>query len=200
VHSFSRRAPTSTDAKLQALVSTDNSQWPATLASLSPPPSIFFSALGTPRGASGRVEAQRKIDYDLNLDLARAAKTAGVKVYVLISSGGANSKSALAYPRMKGELEESVKQLGFERTIILRPGLLLGDRSDSRPAEWVMRKIAGGFGLLGHRALDFWAQDAAVVAKAAISAGLQALGDDMPKLWELGMSDIVRLGRTEWKD
>lgn len=100
---------------------------------------------------------------------------------------------------MKGELEEGVKALGFEHTVILRPGLIVGNRNESRPAEWVVRKIAGGASMLGKWAVDFWAQDREVIARAAVSAGLKALEGKGPKIWELGQADIVRLGRTEWK-
>jgi len=198
VHSLSRRQPPSTSTKLHPLVSTDSSQWPAQLSSVAPPPSIFFSALGTTRAAAGGVEAQRKIDHDLNLDLAKSAKAAGVKVYVLISSGGANAHSYLAYPKMKGELEEAVKALDFEKTVILRPGLIVGSREDSRPAEWIVRKIAVTAGSLSNAAKDFWAQDAEVIARAAVAAGLKSL-EGGQKVWMVGQSDIVRLGRTEWK-
>jgi uncharacterized protein YbjT (DUF2867 family) len=34
----------------------------------------------------------------------------------------------MSYPQMKGQLEEDVKAMGFEQTVILRPGLLMGDR------------------------------------------------------------------------
>ena len=100
---------------------------------------------------------------------------------------------------MKGELEDSIKALDFEHTIILRPGLIVGDREDSRPAEFALRSIAQVFGHVGLK--DFWAQDADIIAKAAVSASLQALQDSAskPKVWTLGQSDIVRLGRTEWK-
>lgn len=81
-----------------------------------------------------------------------------MKVYVLISSGGANAKSMLAYPKMKGDLEDKVNELGFEHTVILRPGLIVGDRDESRPAEFVVRKIAGLAGMLGHAFKDSWAQ------------------------------------------
>ncbi len=199
MHSLSRRAPSSTEPKLHPLVSPESSQWPAQLSAVTPPPSIFLSALGTTRGHAGSTENQRKIDLDLNLALAQAAKAAGVKVYVVISSAGANASSSFAYPQMKGELEESVKALGFDHCIILRPGLLTGVREDSRPAEAVIRKLASVAGMLGNGFKDFWAQDAEVVGKAAVNAGLQALEGDKPKIWELGQSDIVRLGRTEWK-
>jgi uncharacterized protein YbjT (DUF2867 family) len=198
VHAIARRQPASTDSKLHPLVSTETSQWPSQLSSIKPPPRIFFSGLGTTRGAAGSVENQRKIDYDLNLALAQAAKVAGVKVYVLISTGGANAHSMMAYPKMKGELEASVKALEFEHTVILRPGLIVGNREESRPAEFAVRKVAGFMGMLGNGFKDFWAQDSDVIAKAAVSAGLKAL-EGGPKVWEVGQSEIVKLGRTEWK-
>jgi len=199
VHSLSRRAPSSTDPKLHPLVSSDSAQWATQLSAIVPPPSIFFSGLGTTRGAAGSVEAQRAIDYDLNLSLATAAKKSGVKVYVLISTSGASAQSSLAYPKMKGELEDSVKALEFEHTIILRPGLIVGTREESRPAEFILRKVAGAVAPLGLK--DFWAQDASVIAQAAVSAGRQALQDstDKPKVWIIGQSEVVKLGRTEWK-
>lgn len=200
VHPLARRNPSATDPKLHPLVSQDSTEWPGKLSSITPTPSIFFSALGTTRAAAGGVENQRKIDYDLNLSLAQAAKQAGVKIYVLISSSGASASASLAYPKMKGELEDSVKELGFDHTVILRPGLIVGSREESRPAEAVVRKIAGFAGMLGHRFKDFWAQDAEVIARAAVAGGLQALeGKATEKVLILGQSDIIRLGRTEWK-
>jgi len=98
---------------------------------------------------------------------------------------------------MKGELERDVKSLGFDHTIILRPGLLVGERSESRPAEFIFRKIAGLAGAIG--AKDFWAQDDVVVGRAAVAAGLKALGGEKPGVWEIGQAEIVKLGRTEWK-
>lgn len=200
VYAFARREPSSKDAKLQSIISKESSEWPSKLSSITPPPSIFFSGLGTTRGAAGGVANQRKIDYDLNFALAKAAKDSGVKVYVLISTTGANASSSMAYPKMKGELEESVKELGFEHTVILRPGLIVGSREESRPAEFVVRKIAGFAGMLGNGFKDGWAQDAEVIARAAVASGLQALeGKVEDKVWMVGQSDIVRLGRTEWK-
>ncbi|RAL67119.1 hypothetical protein DID88_007898 [Monilinia fructigena] len=186
-----------------------------------PTPTLFFSSLGTTRAQAGSIEAQRKIDYDLNLALATtfSQSPAPKKIYILISTSGANPTSMIPYSRMKGELEDSVKALalGNENTnetqntglnqviIILRPGLIVGTRSDSRPPEFVMRKVAGLAGWINPGLKDFWAQDAEVIGRAAVNAGLRALeGKDgenvVPRVWELGMADIVRLGRTEWKE
>ena len=105
----------------------------------------------------------------------------------------------MGYPKMKGELEEAIKALDFEHTIILRPGILVGERQESRPAEFVVRQIAGFAGALSNGLKDFWAQDAEVVGRAAVSAGLEALEGKGPKVWLVGQPDIVRLGRTEWE-
>lgn len=110
---------------------------------------------------------------------------------------------------MKGETEEEIKGLlksgsnaqGLDHVVILRPGLIVGTRQDSRPAEWVLRKIATFAGnVLGNGFKDFWAQDADVIARAAVSAALTcAEGQQREKVWLLGQSDIVRLGRMEWR-
>ncbi|KAI6822490.1 NAD dependent epimerase/dehydratase family protein-like protein [Hortaea werneckii] len=196
VHAFSRKELPA-KAKLSPLVSSDSSNWPSEFPKSS---QLFISALGTTRGNAGGFENQRKIDYDLNLALAKAAKEAGTKHYVLISSGGANPNSPFGYPKMKGELEEAVKALDFEHCIILRPGLIVGERNESRMAEGVFRKIASAAGCVSNGLKDFWAQDADVIGRAAVKAGMNCLeGKEEEKFRILGQSDIVRMGRTEWK-
>jgi hypothetical protein len=201
VYSLGRREPKATSATLRPIIEADTSKWPSTLSSTSPTPSIFISALGTTRAQAGGVDKQRLIDYDLNLDMAKAAKAAGVKVYVLISSAGASKDSRMPYPKMKGELEEAVKGLDFEKTVILKPGLIVGTREDARAPEAVFRGIAKGLGAIsGGWLKDGWAQDADVIAKAAVNAGLKALdGETTEKVVEITQAGVVKLGRTEWK-
>lgn len=135
------------------------------------------------------------------MDLAKASKAAGTKVYVLISSAGASKNSRFSYMKMKGEIEEDIKALDFDHTIIVQPGLIAGRREESRPMEAVMRHIAGFAGMISsHYLKDGWAQDADVIAKASVSAGLKAVnGEVLSKVWVLQGPDIVRLGRTDWK-
>ncbi|KAE9964658.1 hypothetical protein BLS_008176 [Venturia inaequalis] len=198
VSAYARRKLPSESPKLTSLEAKDSETWPSLYPKGS---SIFLSALGTTKAAAGSVEAQRKIDLDLNLALAKAAKENGVETYVLISSAGVSSQSIMAYPKMKGELEDAVKNIGFKHTVILKPGLLVGSREDSRPAEFALRKVADFFGAISANKLkDFWAQDGDVIARAAVHAGLECLnGKKEPGIWELSQADIVKLGRTEWK-
>lgn len=133
VFSLSRSQPdNSSNPAIEAITETDSSIWTGKLKSIDAPVDVFFSGLGTTRAKAGGIENQYKIDYDLNYDLAKAAKEKGIKKYVLISSVGASSQSRFPYLKMKGELEDAVIKLGFEKTIILRPGVLLGERKESK--------------------------------------------------------------------
>lgn len=93
---------------------------------------FVFTGLATTRGAAGGFDKQYKIDHDLNIELAKVAKEKGCSTFVLVSSGGAKEDSMFAYMKMKGEIERDILALGFDHTIILRPGPLLGDRLTSK--------------------------------------------------------------------
>jgi hypothetical protein len=43
---------------------------------------------------------------------------------IIVVTQGADKDSWFLYPQTKGEVEENVKQLGFERTSIFRPGMI----------------------------------------------------------------------------
>ena len=102
---------------------------------------------------------------------------------------------------MKGQLEDAVEALGFEHTVFVRPGLLVGERSELRGLELVLQRTAGFLGGLSNRLKDPWAQDAEVVARAAVQAALNCVeGRESEKVRVLSQWDIVRLGRTEWKE
>tara|TARA_R110002003_G_scaffold3_16_gene91 strand:+ start:2457 stop:2933 length:477 start_codon:yes stop_codon:yes gene_type:complete len=157
----------------------------------------MFSGLGTTKAGAGGLENQRKIDYDLNLELAKAAKEAGVDTYVLISAAGVSSKSMFAYPKMKGELEDAVRALNFKHTVFLRPGFIAGERTSREAgfAEVAMRWVAKGLGGVSNALKDPWAQDGELIAKAAVAAGVKCLEGREEGVWEVGQGDIVKLGR-----
>ena len=78
---------------------------------------VLFSCLGTTIKAAGSQEAQWKVDYTYQYEAAKAARENGVETYVF-------------YTRMKGELEEAVKKLGFPACFILQPPSLVRKGSD----------------------------------------------------------------------
>lgn len=109
---------------------------------------VLFACLGTTLKAAGSKEAQWAIDYEANLEFAKAARENGVNTLVLISASGANSASRLFYQRMKGELEQAIIALNFLRLIIFRPPLLIRPNSD-RLGEKIAERILHGFDRIG---------------------------------------------------
>lgn len=111
---------------------------------------VAFSCLGTTLKAAGSKEAQRKVDFDYQYEFAKAAKENNVGDYILVSAYGANPKSKIFYSKMKGELEEVVKKLRFEKITIFKPGML--ERKDSDRTGEVLGsriiKFANKLGLL----------------------------------------------------
>jgi uncharacterized protein YbjT (DUF2867 family) len=91
---------------------------------------VLFSCLGTTLKAAGSKEAQWRIDHDYQLEFAKAARENGVDSYILVSSSGASPDSFLFYPRMKGQLEEAVKSLGFPKLSIFNPPILERKNTD----------------------------------------------------------------------
>lgn len=112
---------------------------------------LLFSCLGTTRKQAGSIEAQRVVDLDYQFRAARLAVGHGVRHYLLVSSSGANARSANPYLRMKGELEQRIQALPFERISIFQPSLLLGQRERIRPAEkvgsWILPVVCALPGL-----------------------------------------------------
>ena len=111
---------------------------------------VAFSCLGTTLKSAGSKEAQRKVDYDYQYEFAKAAKENDVEDYILVSAYGANPQSKIFYSKMKGELEDAVRKLHFNKITIFKPGML--ERKDSERSGEVLGsriiKFANKIGLL----------------------------------------------------
>lgn len=94
--------------------------------------------LGTTMRRAGSRPAFQRVDHDYPLMVARLAHARGTRTYVLNSAIGADARSRFFYNRVKGELEDALRQVGFDALALVRPGLIDGDRSESRPAERMM--------------------------------------------------------------
>jgi uncharacterized protein YbjT (DUF2867 family) len=96
---------------------------------------VLFSTLGTTIKTAKTKENQFRVDFTYQFEFAKAAAENGVSVYLLVSSMGANPKSSVFYSRMKGELEDAVAKLPFQKLFIIRPSILDGDRQEKRAGE-----------------------------------------------------------------
>jgi uncharacterized protein YbjT (DUF2867 family) len=54
---------------------------------------------------------------------------------------GANRRSRVFYNRVKGEVEDDLRALGYPSVTILRPSLLLGDRQEHRLGERIAARL-----------------------------------------------------------
>lgn len=104
--------------------------------------------LGTTIGDAGSQAAFHKVDHDYPLAVARHALAHGASTFVLTSASGANTDSRIFYSRTKGELEHSLRALGYRSLCLVRPGLLGGERERRRPLEQAGMKLLGAIGPL----------------------------------------------------
>ncbi|KXH46829.1 hypothetical protein CSIM01_12654 [Colletotrichum simmondsii] len=95
---------------------------------------------------------------------------------------------------------DAIKEAGFDHGIILKPGLILGAREESRAGEGVFQSVVRGLGMLHRGVQDTFGQEAEVIARAAVHAAVLVEQGKAPAgLWVIEAPEIVRLGRTEWK-
>ena len=105
--------------------------------------------LGTTKKVAGSVSEFIKIDHDYVIAAAQLAKQAGCRTFVYNSSLGANPNATSLYLKTKGMVETNLQSIGFERLILVRPGLLDNQgRKQSRPLETLtvgLFRSLGGF-------------------------------------------------------
>ncbi len=100
-------------------------------------------ALGTTiKAVGGSKERFREVDLGIPLTAARLALREGAHHFLLVSALGANAHSRIFYSRVKGELEDALRTMGFRSVTIVRPSLLLGERAEFRLREVVAKRFA----------------------------------------------------------
>lgn len=129
-----REVPLPKGARMEMLLS-DTEHWPDAIAAGRP--HAVLIALGTTiQAVGGDRQAFRAVDRDLVLECAAAAKAAGARQLIVVSSVGARFSSRNFYLSVKGEVEDKLAKLHFDRLDFIRPGLLRGKREGApRPAE-----------------------------------------------------------------
>lgn len=123
LHALSRRSLSISHPKLKVHI-VDFKRLPVL-----PQADEVYLALGTTIKVAGSQAAFRAVDLEANLAVARAAMAAGARRVGLVSAAGASAQSSAFYNRIKGELEDALKELDLSALVIARPSLLLDYRS-----------------------------------------------------------------------
>lgn len=101
-----------------------------------------YCAMGTTIGKAGSQAAFKRVDFEIPLQVAETALKNGAAKFILVSSTGADAKSAIFYSRTKGELEQALMKLKYKALLIFRPSILLGNRKERRTGEEIGRFVA----------------------------------------------------------
>jgi uncharacterized protein YbjT (DUF2867 family) len=132
-----RPAPSTADRVQSRVVDFDN---------LGADPAIFavdqiICTLGTTLKAAGSREAFRRVDYEYPLVLAKLGLRQGARHFLVVTALGADANSRVFYNRVKGDLENALRSLGYRSVTIVRPSLLTGKRKEFRVFESIGRLV-----------------------------------------------------------
>lgn len=141
-------------------------QWAASLVG-----DDVFCCLGTTMAKARSKEKFYQVDFFYPLLIAKIAQSHGAKQYMLVSALGADKDSSIYYNRVKGEIEEAIKQVDYKAIHIFRPSLLLGARDEKRSGEDAAKTFYKLFGFLIPK--KYQAIDSSKVANAMITLASQ---------------------------
>lgn len=100
-----------------------------------------YSALGSTKAKTPHPDDFRTIDVLHPLTIAKAAQAVGASGFAVVSAPGAHAFSRIKYLQIKGELDNRLQAMDFDKLVIAQPGLLLGDRAEQRTGEdWLARQ------------------------------------------------------------
>ena len=162
-----------------------------------PPADIAICALGTTIRQAGSQAAFRAIDEEAVVSFAAAAKAANVDHFLVVTAVGANPDASVFYSRVKGAAEQRLVEMGFKRLDIIRPGLLLGDRTERRPIEALLQRIAPATDRLMH---GKWRRYRSVQSTDVAQCLLGLAADHEPGVYTHHFDDIMRLLQSPPQD
>ncbi|GJJ75060.1 oxidoreductase [Entomortierella parvispora] len=149
-------------------------------------PQVVFCTLGTNLTSAPSVEAWKRVDQQYVVDSARYIhekapkdpETGLSKVHFLYCSAvGANHKSFFLGTRTKGETEQALAKIGFERVSIFQPAIL--KVVEPRESVTYVERIATKFVPL----LDYVAEKSTTVSVATVAQCMRLVGtSDTPEV------------------
>ena len=95
----------------------------------------LYICIGTTKKKTPNHEHYRKIDLGIPAQAVKICKNNGVSRVAVVSAIGANSKSSIAYNKIKGDMEQAVLSANIMHTYILRPSIIAGNRQEHRAGE-----------------------------------------------------------------
>jgi uncharacterized protein YbjT (DUF2867 family) len=98
-------------------------------------------------------EELKRLELGVVGAFARGCHDAGIAQFCLLSAAGSSARSMLRYARVMGMKEDTVRNVGFSRLAIFRPGIIVGNAHTPAWVGWLGRLVPGAFGNIDQRIL-----------------------------------------------
>ncbi|MBR0937531.1 NAD-dependent epimerase/dehydratase family protein [Bradyrhizobium jicamae] len=107
------------------------------------------SCIGVGKGSlNWSEEALKALEIGVVGGFARGCRAGGITRFALLSAAGSSTTSRIRYARIMGQKEEAVREIGFQRLAIFRPGIIAGNVHTPGYVAWLGRLIPGSFGTI----------------------------------------------------
>lgn len=107
------------------------------------------SCVGVGKGSTKWSEEELKaLEIGVVGGFARGCQAGGIRRFSLLSAVGSAANSRIRYARVMGLKEETVREIGFQRLAIFRPGIIGGNAHTPGYVALLGRLIPGRFGTI----------------------------------------------------
>jgi uncharacterized protein YbjT (DUF2867 family) len=167
------RKPVAARARVRAVVldtgAEDFAARTAALARevLSQGPASAVSCAGVGAGSARWSEEElKRLELGVVGAFARGCHEAGIAQFCLLSAVGSSARSRIRYARVMGMKEDTVREIGFTRLAIFRPGIIVGNAHTPAWVGLLGGLVPGKFGNIDQRILA-----RAIAAEIALHGG-----------------------------
>ena len=117
-------------------------------------PASAVSCVGVGSGSAHWSEEElRRLEVGVVGAFARGCHQAGIAQFCLLSAAGSASHSWIRYARVMGMKEDTLRNIGFTRLAIFRPGIIVGNVHTPAWVGWLGNLVPGSFGNIDQRIL-----------------------------------------------
>jgi uncharacterized protein YbjT (DUF2867 family) len=121
---------------------------------LSQGPVSAVSCVGVGSGSARWSEEElRRLEVGVVGAFARGCHDAGITQFCLLSAAGSTARSRFRYARVMGMKEDTVRNIGFARLAIFRPGIIVGNAHTPAWVAWLGVLVPGSFGNIDQQIL-----------------------------------------------
>ena len=98
-------------------------------------------------------EELKRLELGVVGAFARGCHDAGIAQFCLLSAAGSTASSRFRYARVMGMKEDTLRNIGFTRLAIFRPGIIVGNAHTPVWVGWLGSLVPGSFGNIDQQIL-----------------------------------------------